>query len=268
LPVSADLLWLFGLGLITGIFGGYLGIGGALIITPILLEWFKTLGVSEALRFHLVFGTSLMAICGTAITASYSYARMGRVRWQAVWLTGSTAVVFSFAGSHLAALSSADFLKTFFVVFALASAAMLLIPRPESRTLDDTVHRWRLPAIGVVVGLVSAYIGVAGGVVMIPLFLLWAHLKTEEAPGTSNAVGVMTSIAGTIGYVINGWNASGLPAGAWGYVMPAVGLPLLIGTACGGPLGSLLNKRLGTKAFRFVFAIFLLAIAAKIYFKP
>ena len=61
---------------------------------------------------------------------------------------------------------------------------------------------------------------------MVPLFLLWAHLKTEQAPGTSNAVGVLTGIAGTIGYIINGWNVPDLPGGAWGYVMPAVGFAI------------------------------------------
>jgi uncharacterized protein len=266
--LSIDLFWLFGLGLVTGVFGGYLGIGGALIITPILLEWFKSQGMPETLRFHLVFGTSLMAICGTAVSSSYSYARMGRVFWPAVWLTGSMAVAFSFLGSHLAALSSAGFLKLFFVCFAVASSIMLLVPKPTSTSPDGFVHRWRLLLIGILVGLVSAYIGVAGGVVMVPLFLLWAHLKTEQAPGTSNAVGVLTGIAGTIGYIINGWNVPDLPSGAWGYVMPAVGLPLMIGTATGGPLGSLLNKKLGAKVFRYIFAVFLLAIAAKIYFKP
>jgi uncharacterized protein len=258
-----ELAGLLALGFVTGIFSGYLGIGGAVIITPILLELFKARGIPEDVRVHLVFGTTLMAIIGAVVSSTTAYARVKRVFWSAVPLTGLAAVTLSLIGSKLAAVSSGSFLKTLFVFFAAVSAAMLLI-KPPAAAQEIPLHRSRLLAIGAIAGIVSAYIGVAGGIIMVPLFIIWAGVPTEMAAGTSTAIGILTSIVGTAGYIINGWNVPGRPEGSWGFVMPAVALPILAGTILGGPLGSRLNRKLGKKAFRYVFAAFLLMVAIKV----
>ncbi|MBU1638522.1 sulfite exporter TauE/SafE family protein [bacterium] len=256
------------LGFATGILGGYLGIGGALLITPVFLAMLKGEGVSDALRFKLAFGTALLSITGTGISAALSYAKMRRVHWPAVRATGIAAIVFSFVGSYLAARSPSFYLQYLFVVFALANVVMMLSPLKAHGDGDCSSSILRFTLIGVIAGLVSAYVGVAGGVIMVPLYLFWCRLPFEKAPGSSSAVGVMTSIVGTIGYIINGWHVPDLPTSAIGYVMPTYALPVLVGTLLGGPLGSKLNKRFGGSVFRKVFAFFLLAIALKILFAP
>jgi uncharacterized protein len=263
--MSAELLGLLALGFVTGIFSGYLGIGGAVIITPVLLELFKARGIPEEVRVHLVFGTTLMAIMGAVISSTTAYARVRRVFWPAVPLTGTVAVLFSLIGSRLAALTPGSFLKMLFVFFAVVSAAMLLI-KPPAATQEMLLRRNRLLAIGAIAGMVSAYIGVAGGIIMVPLFIMWAGVPTEMAAGTSTAVGILTSTVGAAGYIIHGWNVPNRPEGSLGFVIPAVALPILIGTVFGGPLGSKLNRKLGKKAFRYVFAVFLVVMAVKVLF--
>ncbi|RPH93915.1 sulfite exporter TauE/SafE family protein [candidate division KSB1 bacterium] len=260
-----ELLGLVALGFVTGIFSGYLGIGGAVIITPVLLEMLKARGISEDVRFHLVFGTTLLAIIGAVTSSTISYAKVKRVYWAAVPLTGAAAVALSLIGSRLAALSPGSYLKMFFVFFAAASALMLLIKPPAAKE-EIPLHRLRLLGIGAIAGIVSAYIGVAGGIIMVPLFILWAGVPTEMAAGTSTAVGILTSLVGAAGYIINGWNVAGRPDGSWGFVMPAIALPILAGTLFGGPLGSRLNRKLGKKVFRYVFAAFLIIIGLKVFF--
>lgn len=263
-----EIIGLLLLGFATGILGGYLGIGGALLITPVFLEMLKSEDVSDALRFKLAFGTALLSITGTGISAALSYAKMKRVHWPAVGATGTAAILFSFVGSYLAARSPSFYLQYVFVAFALANVAAMLSPLKTHGDGNCDGSIWRFTFIGVIAGLVSAYVGVAGGVIMVPLYLFWCRLPFEQAPGSSSAVGVMTSIVGTTGYIINGWQVPDLPAGAIGYVMPTYAFPVLIGTLLGGPVGSKLNKKFGSGVFRKVFAFFLLAIAMKILLAP
>jgi uncharacterized protein len=256
------------LGLVMGILGGYLGIGGAALIIPVFLELLKDDVADDAMRFKLAFGSSLLAILGSALSATISYAKMGRIHWRAVKFTGVSALFFSIAGSSLAAKSPALSLQLIFALFAVINAVMLLSPLKIHADGNQDPSAMKFIVIGLFAGLVSAYIGVAGGIIMVPLFMFWSRLPAEEAPGTSMAVGVITSIIGSAGYILNGWNIAGLPPHALGYVLPAFSLPVLIGAVAGAPIGSRLNKKFGGGVFRKVFAFFLLAIAAKILFAP
>ena len=266
--MTLDTLWLFLLGLATGTLGGYLGIGGGLLVTLVLLEWFKSQGVSESVRYHLAFGTTLLAILGTAISSSIAYQRAGRVLWSAAGRMAITTVPVLFVSTWLAARSSGELLRVVFVVFCVTTAVLLLRNPKSVKITTETTYTTRLLIIGVFAGLISGYLGVAGGAIMVPLLILWAHVGTEMAPGTSNTVGVLTTGIGAVLYALNGRYAEGLPEGAWGFVVPSIAVPILIGTVAGGPLGTILNRRFGKRAFRYAFAAFLLLVAAKIYFKP
>jgi uncharacterized membrane protein YfcA len=267
MPIT-EIIELIALGIATGVLGGYLGIGGAALIIPVFLELLKQEVADDAMRFKLAFGSSLLAILGSAASATISYSKMDRIHWRAVKFTAISALIFSIAGSTLAAQSPAISLQLIFALFAVINAGMLLSPLKIHADGNQDPSAMKFIVIGMFTGLVSAYIGVAGGIIMVPLFMFWSRLSAEEAPGTSMAVGVITSLAGTAGYVLNGWNVAGLPAGAFGYVLPAFSLPVLIGAVAGAPIGSRLNKKFGSSVFRKVFAFFLLAIAMKILFAP
>ena len=266
--MNLDSLWLLLLGLATGVLGGYLGVGGGLVVTVVLLEWFKAQGVPYDVRFHLAFGTTLLAILGTAISSSIAYQRAGRVLWTAAGRMGITTVPALLLSTWLAARSSGSLLRTVFVVFCVVTAALLLRKPKNASSSAQHIYTVRLLIIGVLAGLISGYLGVAGGAIMVPLLMLWAHVSTELAPGTSNTVGVLTTGIGAILYAINGRYAEGLPEGSWGFVVPSIAIPILIGTVVGGPFGTKLNRRFGKRAFRYAFAAFLLIVAAKIFFSP
>ncbi|MBI5060210.1 sulfite exporter TauE/SafE family protein [candidate division KSB1 bacterium] len=258
---------LFLLGLVTGVLGGFLGVGGGLVITVVLLEVLKAQGMPDDVRYHVAFGTTLVGIIGTALSSSFTYARMGRVIWRVVAIVSVSAVLFSLIGSKLAAESSANLLHTVFIAFCFVMV-VLLLTRKARQQADGHVHSaWKLLTIGAGAGLLSAYLGVAGGAVMVPTMILWAHVAAEYAPGTSNAVGVLTSLVGAVGYMIHGAGAANLPAGSWGFIVPAYAIPLFFGTLIGGPFGSQLNKRYGRDSFRYVFAAFLLVVAVKMWFE-
>ncbi len=255
-------IFLLLLGFATGVLGGFLGVGGGLLITVVLLEVFKAQGIPDAVRFHLSFGTTLVGIIGTALSSAYAYHRHGRVLWKAAVVIGVSALAFSFLGSTLAAISSSNALRTAFIIFCFLTAFLIVWRQPTPKSNHD-YSQFKLLTIGAGAGLLSAYLGVAGGAVMVPAMILWAHVPFEYAPGTSNAVGVATCVAGAIGYAIHGSHAASLPEGSWGFIVPAYAIPIFVGTFAGGPIGSALNRKYGKKSFKYAFAVFLLAVAVK-----
>ena len=94
-------------------------------------------------------------------------------------------------------------------------------------------------------------------------FLLWCNLPAHTAIGTSAAIGFPIAAAGAAGYIVNGWGVANLPSGSLGFVY----LPALAGVAvasvCTAPLGAWLAHRLPVKPLKRGFAVFLLAVAAK-----
>ncbi len=245
-------------------FGGYLGIGGGVIMVPVLIELLQNEGVGSAHLFHLAFGTSLCAAVAMTGMATLSYARSKRVAWKAILWVAIPAVVMSLVGSYLAALSNTNLLRTAFLIFLIVSAVLLIRGKFTSLQSDVGIKRIALVGTGFLAGIISAYLGIAGGVIMVPLFLIWAHLPVENAPGTSAAAGIITTSVGALGYILNGMPVQGLPAGAWGYVLPAFAAPMMLGAVVGAPVGTYLNRRLGTGVFRYIFAVFLLFVAARL----
>lgn len=256
-------LILFAVGVFVGVLGGYLGIGGALVITPVLLAMSAADKIPETVRYPLVFSSTLFAILGTSISAGWTYARAGRVYWRGFRVLSILVLLFSFAGSSLAARSSPDVLRTVFGLFALLSAGILISPLKGHPGGEFHFHVLPFAILGAATGFLSAYIGVAGGVLMVPVLLFMIKLPPELAVGTSSMVGVVTSLAGMLGYVYNGWNVAELPAGSIGYVYPAYALPILLGTLVGGPFGSKLNQSSSVRLFRWLFGAYLVFIAVR-----
>ncbi|MCC6477127.1 sulfite exporter TauE/SafE family protein [bacterium] len=264
------LLALFGLlavGIVTGVLGGYLGIGGALIITPVLLAVAHAQQIPESVLYPLVFSSTLFAILGTSVSAGVTYARAKRVHWGAFKVLALSALLFSFAGSSLAVKSAPETLRTTFAIFALISAAIFVSPLKGHDGGEYHFHVWPYMLLGAATGFLSAYIGVAGGVLMVPVMLFVIKTPAEFAVGTSSMIGVVTSLAGMTGYIVSGWHATGLPEGSIGYVYPAYALPVLIGTLIGGPIGSKLNQRGSVKMFRWLFAAYLLIVAIRMLWR-
>lgn len=258
------ILALFLIGGAAGMIGGYLGIGGGVLMVPILIEVLQGRGVGPEHLFHLAFGTSLCAAIGTTAAATASYARARRVAWKVILWVAIPAIALSLVGSYLAAISATNLLRAAFSIFLLASAALLVRGKFAAPESDVPTRHFALIVTGCLAGIASAYLGIAGGVIMVSLFIVWARLPVEYAPGTSAAVGVVTTFVGALGYVLHGMQATNLPSGAIGFVLPSFAAPMMLGTILGAPLGSFLNRRFGTKIFRYIFAAFLLFIAGRL----
>ncbi len=255
------LLLYLALGAFAGVMAGMLGVGGGLIIVPVLAWIFGRQQVSDALIMHLAIGTSLASIVVTSISSVRAHHQRGAVLWPAFWRLTPGIVIGAWLGAAVAdVLSSAALTKIFAVFVLMVSAQMAFGAKPApQRELPAAAG---MAVTGGVIGALSAIVGIGGGSLTVP-FLIWCNIHMRQAVATSAACGLPIALAGALGFIVTGFNAADLPAWSLGYVYG----PALIGVAFASmltaPLGAKLAHTLPTDSLKKVFAVFLAAVGAK-----
>ncbi len=249
------------LGLLAGFVAGLFGVGGGLIIVPVLVFIFTAHQFSEQYVMHLALGTALASIVFTSISSLREHHAHGAVNWK-VWREITPGVVIgTLLGSVLAAYLSAYFLKAFFVVFVFYVGTQMLLeikPKP-SRELPGLLGMF---ATGNVIGAVSSLVGIGGGTLSVP-FMTWCNIKLHQAIGTSAAIGLPIAVAGTVGYVVNGLAVNNLPSYSLGFVyLPALGA-VVAASILTAPLGAKLAHRLPVKKLKKYFALLLYSLGIR-----
>lgn len=248
-------------GLVAGILAGLLGVGGGLVIVPMLVFCFGIQGMDPELTMHLALGTSLASILFTSVSSFMSHHRRGAVDWDIVRKIVVGILVGTFLGTFVASRLSSDFLKGFFCVFLyLVATQMILNKKPApSRGLPGTPG---MLGTGSLIGVISSLVGIGGGSLSVP-FMLWCNVPAHRAIGTSAAIGFPIALAGALGYILNNLHADNLPSHSLGYVY----LPALLFVVCASvltaPLGARLAHALPVDKLKKAFALFLYAVATK-----
>ncbi|WP_300773593.1 sulfite exporter TauE/SafE family protein, partial [uncultured Desulfovibrio sp.] len=115
---------------------------------------------------------------------------------------------------------------------------------------------------GGIIGIISSLVGIGGGTLSVP-FLIWHNVEMHRAIGTSAAIGFPIAVAGFLGYLVAGWDATGLPAGSLGYVyLPAL-FSLVICSMITAPLGVRISHSLDVPRLKRCFAVLLMVVGAK-----
>lgn len=257
----AYLPYYLSLGLISGFVAGLLGVGGGLVLVPILVWLFTMQGFNPSHIMLSALGTSLAVISFTAISSVRAHHAHGAVNWGMVRRIAAGIIVGTFVGAWLAGHLPGQFLHYFFVIFLFYAATQMLLnfkPAPH-RELPGTIG---LSLVGGVIGLVSGWVGIGGGTLSVP-FMLWCNSKLHQAIATSAAIGFPIAIAGTLGYISAGWQVTTLPAYSAGYVyLPA--LAAIAGTSIlTAPLGARMAHRLPVPTLKRTFSIVLYALGIK-----
>jgi uncharacterized protein len=246
---------------VAGILAGLLGIGGGLVIVPMLVYVFELNAFPKELIMHLALATSMASIMFTSVSSFMAHHRRGAVRWDVVRKIVIGIFTGTFLGSCFASSLSSNFLKIFFVIF-LYFVAIQLILNKKPKGGRDLPGMAGMFAVGNVIGAVSSFVGIGGGTLSVP-FMLWCNIKVHNAIGTSAAIGLPIAVAGTLGYIVGGWNVAGLPAYSVGYVS----LPALVGIAAASvltaPLGVKLAHSLPVDKLKRIFALLLFVVATK-----
>jgi uncharacterized membrane protein YfcA len=248
------------LGAFAGVLAGLLGVGGGLVIVPVLTFIFTAQHLPDAHILHLALGTSLASIMFTSVSSLRAHHLRGAVDWQVIRRISLGIMVGTFGGSWVAAQLSTRFLKGFFVVFLYYVATQMLLnikPKPHRHLPGLTA----MFSVGGVIGGVSSLVGIGGGSLSVP-FLTWCNVAIHRAIGTSAAIGFPIALAGAAGYVVNGLSAP-LPPYSLGFVY----LPALIGIAAASvataPLGAKLAHSLPIDKLKKIFALLLIVMGTK-----
>ena len=250
-----------GVGAVAGVLAGLLGIGGGLVIVPMLVFCFTWQAIPHESMMHIALGTSMASIIFTSVSSFMAHHRRGAVRWEVVRRIVPGILVGTFLGTVVAARLSTGFLKGFFSIFLYYVAVQMLWdkkPKP-SRSLPGNAGMF---GVGNVIGVVSSLVGIGGGTLSVP-FMMWCNIPVHHAIGTSAAIGFPIAIAGTAGYIVNGWQVANLPLHSVGYIY----LPALVGLVAASvltaPLGVKLAHSLPVARLKRVFAVLLLLVATR-----
>ncbi|WP_290921064.1 sulfite exporter TauE/SafE family protein [Halodesulfovibrio sp.] len=258
--ISVVLLYL-AVGAFAGVLAGLLGIGGGLVIVPLLVFSFTLQGIPPEVMMHLALGTSLASIIFTSVASFRAHSKRGAVRWDVFRLITPGIIVGGLLGAELASRMSSGLLKGIFVCFLYyVGSQMLLGIKPKaSRELPGTVG---ITGAGGVIGMVSSIVGIGGGTMSVP-FLSFCNVPMHVAIGTASAIGFPIAVASTIGYIATGFSDPVTPAYSFGYVY----LPALLGIISASwftaPLGAKLAHSLPVAKLSRIFAVLLLVVATK-----
>jgi len=252
---------LLALGVVAGFMAGLLGIGGGMMMVPVLTWMLVHRGIETGLAVKMAIATAMATIMFTALSSVRAHHRLGTVRWDIVRSMAPGIVLGGLAGGAGAfALLKGRGLALLFAAFLGYMAVQMLLdrkPRP-GRQLPGAAGRF---AVGSGIGFVSALVGAGGAFLSVP-FMTWGNVQPRQAVGTSAALGFPIAGGSTLGYLVSGW---GLPAalpGAFGFLyLPALALVALASVSL-APLGARTAHRINVVVLKRLFAVMLLALAA------
>lgn len=244
-----------------GLLSGMFGVGGGIIVVPILAMLFASLHFPPDHIMHLAIGTSLATIIVTSISSTRAHHRHENVNWTIFRAMTPAGILGAIFATWLASRIHSDGLQLLFAIFECAIALHLFLGRRPHKHREFT---WKpgLYAFGGTVGAFSSLLGIGGGTVSVP-FLIYATRDLRAAIGTAAAIGLPLSVVGTLGYIVTGTGIKGLPAPSLGYVYLPATLGIAFAGIFGAPLGVKLAQRLPVHTLKVYLAILLFLLGLK-----
>lgn len=256
-------LWFLLAGAFAGVCAGLFGVGGGLIIVPVLMAIFTAYGYSPEVITHLAVGTSLATIVVTSISSMQSHHKRGSVKWD-VWRNMSIGLV---VGSLFGAFV-AEKLKSQHLAVLIAGMALIMGVQMLRAKKSDSVTAGHLPsapvqsAVGGVIGMASAIFGIGGGSFTVP-FLSRFGLTMQQAVGTSSACGLPIALAGAAGFMFFGKDVQGLPNEAIGFVHITAFVCISVMSYLFAKVGAKLAHQLPASTLKRMFGGLLLIVGSK-----
>ena len=254
-----DILILLFAGALAGIMAGLLGIGGGTIIVPVIALVLETQGIEKEVIIKVAVGTSLATIMFTAISSVMAHHSRGAVDWPLFkvltpWILGGTVV-----GTIIVDILPGEILYVAFIVFLYMAATRLAIG--NIRGSRDLPGLTGMATIGSINGIISAMMGIGGGVINVPFFT-YCSVPIKRAIATAAAIGLPLATVSAIGFVIIGLNETGLPKASLGYVNLPILASVVSASIIFAPLGAKLAHALPERVLNMSFSAFLYLMAS------
>ncbi len=253
---AARYLFIVLLGFASGFTSGAFGVGGGVITTPAI-----RLLLSQS--SDIALGTPLPVILPAALVGGFNYWRAGKIVPRIVLYCSLFSLAGTAAGSYATALIDTRYIMvaTALVLLYLAlrtfSTAMGKDPygRLEDRGGEPAFPVWKLALIGFAAGFFSGFMGLGGGVILVPAFFFILHLELKECLGNSLVIIAILAVPGSVFHT------------QLGHVDWPIALAMMLGVMPGAYLGSFFTLRSRNRRVLVLFSFFLLAIGIIFLFK-
>lgn len=258
-----DLVILVGMGAVAGVLAGLLGIGGGIIIVPVLALVLSGQGVSLNVVMHVSIATSLATIVTTSLSSIRAHQKRKAIQWAAFRRITPGILVGALLGALVAEAMAGNTLRIVFACFMLLVALQMALSKqpPQHRQLPGKPG---MALVGLVIGTIASLMGVGGGSMSVP-FLIWCNVAMRNAVATSAAIGLPIALSGATTFIVMGWARHDLPPWSVGYVNLPAYLGIVVASTAFAPVGAALAHRLPPVVLKRFFAVFLLVLAIRLF---
>lgn len=244
------------LGLVGGFFSGLLGLGGSIVMVPLLLFVPPFLGF-PALDMKQVAAISIVQVFFASLAAVLVHRKNNAVSKPLVLTMGTASAAATLAGAWLSVYTSAELLLRLFAGISTLAALLMFVPRRETSTdLPADAIPFNRPlavAIALGVGVIGGLIGAPGAFIYVPLLIYLLGIPTRVTVGSTLAIVLLGSLSGVIGKV------------ATGQVPPLLAAGLVLGAIPGANIGSRLSKQVDVRHLRWLVTVIIILSTAKIW---
>jgi hypothetical protein len=260
-----DFLLFVVIGCGVGFLAGFFGIGGGLLIVPLLVFSYGYSGILPSIQTHLAMGTSLFIIIFTSLMGAFQHNKQHNIYWPAVFAIGLSSALTAVGTAGLAVGLTGRHLRVVFALVVIATGILMLTESEEASqkrlTLSSKPSMLSLIVIGLASGVVSALAGVGGGVITIPMLYYFLKMPLKLTIGTSSATVIITAFFSMLGYVLSGMGRAGLPEWSLGFVDFQRGIAIIIGTLLLARIGAYVSFRTPPYHLRIMFALFIISLS-------
>jgi uncharacterized membrane protein YfcA len=250
------------LGTVSGVSAGLFGIGGGLIIVPVLVVLFGQHNFAAELVMIMSVATSLATIICTSISSVLAHHRLGAMAWDKVLRLGPGIIVGSVLGAIVADQMPKELLRLVFIVYLLYAAIHMAVaskPKPGRATSSACTDS----IAGIIAGCLSAILGIGGGSLIVP-FLVYFQMPMRNAVAVASACGFPIAVTSTVSYVLLGRSVLSLPGWSIGYVYLPAFLGIVLTSVFTAPLGAKLANKIPAQQLKRYFSLLLFVMAAKL----
>ena len=249
-----------------GFVAGLFGIGGGLITVPFLYYIFGQLGIDQQYIMHLAVGTSFAIIIPTSTVSVLTHHKFNAVDFNIVKNYGIFVIAGVVIGTIFAATLKTKSLVLFFSIVILFLGIYLLLIKEREQNIVSEMKLYLKVILGVIVGFISAIMGIGGAVMNVPIFKYFGY-SINKAIGSAAAIGFLIALFGAIGFLISGsYLNTNLPLSIGFLNIPAFLIFIPITTFM-ARLGARTVHKIDKNKISKIFGLFLLLVAAKFLFE-
>ncbi|MDB5415357.1 MAG: hypothetical protein JWR10_3692 [Rubritepida sp.] len=251
-------------GLLSGLLAGLFGVGGGIVIVPVLFYVLPLFDVPSSTQMKVAVATSLATIIPTSIVSARKHLAKGAIDIPLLKSLTPSMFVGVIIGTVLTAVLKGPGLTFVFACVALLVAINMGLTSVTFRLRDSMPFGWVRQVVGTGIGVISAVMGIGGGTVGVPVLGMFGT-PIRSAVATASTFGIVISIPATIGLILAGIGAEGRPPYSLGWVS-LVGFALIVpGSILATPWGVSLAHSLRPVLLKRAFAIFLAFTALRMF---